>query len=390
MNTAARAETAVSSGGGRISRVLQIGKYYPPYMGGIETHLQVLCEALQSEVEVEVVVAAGNAKRSNERVCGIHVDRLNTWFTIASAPVCPAMVSRIRHSPADLIHIHLPNPMAVVAWLASGRRDPLVVTYHSDTVRQVLLGAAFDPIQHRMLRRAAAIIATSPNYAATSPVLARHRDRCHVIPYGIPLAQFRSCAPAAVDQLRRQYGDRLVLAVGRLVYYKGFENLIAAMRHVNGRLLVAGDGPLREKLQGMAAEAGAAGKVIFLGEIPNNEITPYYHAASMFALPSVARSEAFGIVQIEAMTAGTPVVNTSLDSGVPFVSLDQITGLTVPPGDIGALGSAINRLLDDADLRRRFGEAARARAESEFSVEIMKSRILSLYRQVLTARQAPP
>jgi rhamnosyl/mannosyltransferase len=273
--------------------------------------------------------------------------------------------------------------MAVVAWLASGRRDPLVVTYHSDTVRQAFLGAAFDPIQHWMLSRAAAIIATSPNYAATSPVLARHRDRCHIIPYGIPLAQFQSCAPAAVNQLHQQYGDRLVLAVGRLVYYKGFENLIAAMRNVNGRLLVAGDGPLREKLQGLAAESGAAGKVVFLGEIPNNEITPYYHAASMFALPSVARSEAFGIVQIEAMTAGRPVVNTSLDSGVPFVSLDQITGLTVPPGDVGALGTAISRLLDDAELRRRFGDAARARAESEFSVEIMKSRILSLYRQVL-------
>jgi rhamnosyl/mannosyltransferase len=389
MNTAARAETAASSGG-RTPRVLQIGKYYPPYMGGIETHLQVLCEALQSEVEIDVVVAAGSAGRSNEHVCGIRVDRLSTWFTLASAPVCPAMVSRIRRSPADLIHIHLPNPMAVVAWLASGRRDPLVVTYHSDTVRQAFLGAAFDPIQHWMLSRAAAIIATSPNYAATSPVLARHRDRCHVIPFGIPLAQFRSCAPAAVDQLRRQYGDRLVLAVGRLVYYKGFENLIAAMRDVNGRLLVAGDGPLREKLQGLAAESGAAGKVVFLGEIPNNEITPYYHAASMFALPSVARSEAFGIVQIEAMTSGTPVVNTSLDSGVPFVSLDQITGFTVPPGDVGALGAAINRLLDDAGLRRRFGEAARARAESEFSVEIMKSRILSLYRQLLTAKQAVP
>jgi glycosyltransferase involved in cell wall biosynthesis len=385
MNTAARADTAAWTTG-RIPRVLQIGKYYPPYMGGMETHLQVLCEALRGAVEIDVVVAAGSAGSSHERVCGIHVDRLSTWFTMASAPVCPAMLRRIRRSAADLFHIHLPNPMAVVAWLASGRRDPLVVTYHSDTVRQVFLGAVFDPIQHSMLGRAAAIIATSPNYAATSPVLARHRDRCHVIPYGIPLEQFQTCTPGAVDQLRREYGDRLVLAVGRLVYYKGFENLIAAMRDVNGRLLIAGDGPLRHKLQGLAARSGTAGKVVFLGEIPNSEITPFYHAASLFALPSVARSEAFGIVQIEAMTAGTPVVNTRLDSGVPFVSLDQMTGLTVPPGDVAALGAAINRLLDDAGLRRRLGDAARARATSEFSVEIMRSRILALYAQVLAAR----
>jgi rhamnosyl/mannosyltransferase len=374
---------AAASRKGHIPRVLQIGKYYPPYMGGIETHLQVLCEALQGDAEIEVIVAAGDVGYSNERICGIPVERLNTWFTLASAPVCPAMVSRIRLSQADLVHIHLPNPIAVVAWLASGRRGPLVVTYHSDTVRQAFLGAAFDPIQQRMLGRAAAIIATSPNYAATSLVLARHRDRCHVIPYGIRLAQFHSCAPAAVDQLHRQYGDRLILAVGRLVYYKGFENLIAAMRDVNARLLLAGDGPLREKLQRLASESGAGGKVVFLGEIQNDEIAPYYHAASVFVLPSVARSEAFGIVQIEAMAAGKPVVNTCLDSGVPFVSLDQVTGLSVPPGDTCALAAAINRLLDDDALRSRFGDAARARAESEFSVEIMKGRILSLYRQVL-------
>jgi rhamnosyl/mannosyltransferase len=186
-----------------------------------------------------------------------------------------------------------------------------------------------------------------------------------------------------VDQLHREYGDRLILAVGRLVYYKGFENLIAAMRDVNARLLLAGDGPLREKLQRLASESGAGGKVVFLGEIQNDEIAPYYHAASVFVLPSVARSEAFGIVQIEAMAAGKPVVNTCLDSGVPFVSLDQVTGLSVPPGDTCALAAAINRLLDDDALRSRFGDAARARAESEFSVEIMKGRILSLYRQVL-------
>ena len=388
MKTAITGVEAAASRNSRIPRVLQIGKYYPPYMGGIETHLQVLCEALQGDAHIDVVVAAGAAGHLNERVCGIPVERLSTWFTLASAPVCPAMISRIRRSPADLIHIHLPNPIAVVAWLASGRRGPLVVTYHSDTVRQAFLGAAFDPIQQRMLGRAAAIIATSPNYVATSQALARHRDRCHVIPYGIPLAQFQFSTPEAVDQLRRQYGDRLVLAVGRLVYYKGFENLIAAMRNVKARLLLAGDGPLRTKLQRLAAESGAGDRVVFLGEIQNGAIAPYYHAASVFVVSSVARSEAFGIVQIEAMAAGKPVVNTRLDSGVPFVSLDQVTGLTVPPGDVGALAAAINRLLDDASLRARYGEAARARAESEFSVEMMKSRILSLYRQVLAGKQA--
>jgi rhamnosyl/mannosyltransferase len=294
------------------------------------------------------------------------------------------MVSAIRNAAADLIHIHLPNPTAVMAYLASGHRGKAIFTYHSDTVKQKVLGSLFQPLLDAALRRSSAVIATSPNYLQTSPVLATVRERCHVIPYGIDLTQFEQYDPTMVSRVRQKYGDRLIVSVGRLVYYKGFEYLIRAMTRVNGKLLIIGDGPLRADLQQLAADLGVTEKVVLVGEVQNEHVIPYYHAAQIFALASVARSEAFGIVQIEAMAAGIPVVNTSLDSGVPFVSLHERTGLTVPPENPSALAAAINRLLDDPDLRRSLGNAARLRARQEFSIEGMTSRTLALYDSVMS------
>jgi glycosyltransferase involved in cell wall biosynthesis len=371
----------------RRPRVLHVGKFYPPHMGGIETHLQALCGELSKSVDLRVVVASDDSQYRREVLDNVAVVRVPTWLTLASTPLCPAMIAQIRSSQADIVHIHLPNPMAVLAYLASGHRGHLVVTYHSDTVRQKILGFLFEPFLHRALRRSSAIIATSPDYRRTSPVLARYLDRCQVIPYGIAVEQLDRPDPAAVAQLRSRFGDRLAISVGRLVYYKGFEYLIRAMKGVNGRLLIVGDGPLRGKLQELVHGLDLDAKVIFAGEIQNEQVTPYYHAADVFALASVARSEAFGIVQIEAMAAGLPVINTKLDSGVPFVSLHGETGLTVPPQDSDALATAINRLLDDPSLRRKFGNAARLRAREEFSLQTMTQRTMALYDTVMSRRQ---
>ena len=376
--------SSVSSGkNSRKLRVLQVGKFYPPHMGGIETHLRTLCRELRKSLDVRVVVASDDGNASEEILEGVAVSRVPTRLTLASTPVCPGMIAKIRASYADIVHIHLPNPIAVLAFFASRHRGRLVVTYHSDTVRQKALGAVFEPCLHAALRRSSAIIATSPNYQLTSPVLSRYRD-CRVIPYGIALKQFESCDTALVAGIRRRYGDRLILSVGRLVYYKGFEYLIRAMSQIRGKLLIIGDGPLRGKLRELATGLGLGEKVIFAGEIQNEDVIPYYHAADLFALASVARSEAFGIVQIEAMAAGKPVVNTQLDSGVPFVSLHEQAGLTVPPANPDALASAINRLLDNQGLCRSFGNAARMRARQEFSLDAMTSRTVALYHTVMS------
>ena len=215
-------------------KVLHLGKFYPPHMGGIETHLQALCRQLRKTHDLRVIVASDGHTTAEEILDGVPVSRVATRLTVFSAPICPGLIGRIQTSDADIVHIHLPNPTALLAYITSGMRARLVVTYHSDTVRQRVLGAMLEPFLHSALRRSSAIIATSPNYRQTSPILSRYPDRCHVIPYGIAVEQFEHCEPAAVASLRQQYGDRLVISVGRLVYYKGFEHLIKAMTQIRG------------------------------------------------------------------------------------------------------------------------------------------------------------
>ncbi|HEU0052784.1 MAG TPA: glycosyltransferase, partial [Longimicrobium sp.] len=219
-----------------------------------------------------------------------------------------------------------------------------------------------------------------------SPVLRRHAERVRVIPFGIDAAHFGAADPAEVAAIRARHGRKIVFAAGRLVYYKGFDYLVQAMPHVrDAHLLVAGGGPLRNSLSQLAERAGVSGRVTFLGSVP--DLRPYYHAADVFALPAVARSEAFGLVQLEAMACGLPVVNTAVDSGVPFVSPHGVTGLTVPPRDPAALADALDRLLDDAALRRFLGEAGRARATGELGAEAMVERTVALYREISSRRE---
>jgi rhamnosyl/mannosyltransferase len=368
-------------GGTERRRVLQVGKYYAPYPGGIESHLQSLCEQLSDQVDLSVLVSNDGEETVDEIVNGVAVRRMGRRMMLAGAPVCPGMIRAIGESDAEIVHLHLPNPAAVLAYLASGHRGRLVVSYHSDIVRQRVLGAAFAPFLQWVLRRAEAIIVATPNYLDSSPALARHRDRCVVIPYGVSGSDFEA-TDAEVAALRAEYGDRIVLGVGRLVYYKGFEHVIDAMREIDGHLLIVGDGPLRPELEVRARNQGVADRITFVGKVERT--APYYHAADVFVLASVARSEAFGIVQLEAMACGTPVVNTRLKSGVPYVSRHGETGITVAPGDAGALAQAVNRILDDEPLRQAYGSAARHRVHDEFDQDHMGERMLELYQLLLS------
>jgi rhamnosyl/mannosyltransferase len=377
----------IGLGSGRAKmRILHVGKFYPPEHGGMESHVQELVCELRDSVEQSVVVASKTRQGSTETVDGIPVTRLGALMDFFGAPICPSMVNAIRSARADILHIHLPNPIAVLAYLASGFKGKLIFTYHSDIVRQKILGSAFSGILHQALNRSDAIIATSDNYLKTSSVLSEHLDRCHVIPLGIPLERFRYPDPHIVDWIRNQYGPSIVVALGRLVRYKGFDHLLRAMTKVDGHLLLIGNGPLRDELEVLSRSLGIHDRVTILSGVA--DVVPYYHSADVFVLPSVNRSEAFGLVQLEAMACGKPVINTSLNSGVPFVSRNEETGLTVPPSDEAALSAAITKLLRDPELRGRFGAAAKLRAQTEFNVETMARRTLSLYESVLNGRVA--
>jgi rhamnosyl/mannosyltransferase len=368
------------------AKVLHVGKFYPPHKGGIESHLGALCEGLSGSIETEALVANDARETVLETIHGIRVTRLGTLFNLSAASVCPGLGDRIREANADIVHIHLPNPTAILSYLASQARGKLVFSHHSDIVRQRVLGTLFEPILRHAFRRADAIVVATPNHITSSRVVRDYEEKCAVIPYGIDARQFEERDDAAVREIRARFGPRIVLSVGRLVYYKGFEYLIRAMRRVEGHLIIVGEGPLFDDLRSEARNAGIANRVTILTDVAN--VRSYYQAADVFVLASIARSEAFGIVQLEAMACGVPVVNTRLDSGVPCVSLDGVSGLTVSPSDETALSAAIGRLLDDAELRARLGAAGKQRVSEAFSVDAMTRRTLELYEKLLEPQKS--
>jgi len=362
-------------------RVLHIGKFYPPVRGGMETHLQDLCCALSPYSDIDVIVGHNRPQTLHELDGDIRIHRIATLTTVAASSICPTMVRAIRKTPADIIHLHSPNPTAVMSYLLSGHPGRLIVTHHSDIIRQRILKLGYEPFLRRLMSKAEAIISFSPNYIASSAILSRHRDKCCVVPHGIDPSRFAQVDGDRVDEIRARYGPRIVLGVGRLVYYKGFEHLVRAIAGTNATLVIIGTGPLKSELENLARELKIADRVHFLGDVP--DVVPYYHGARIFALPSTARSEAFGIVQLEAMACGLPVINTQLESGVPFVSLDTVTGFTVPPGDVASLRHSIQRLLQDHALHRQFSEAARDRVRRHFTLATMAQKTLQLYEDVL-------
>ena len=387
------------------TRIVHLGKYYPPAPGGgIESHTRDLAQsqaALGAEVRVIVVnhtIAGRDATYSTftptvttEEFDGpVRVTRVGRWANVAKLDVAPAILAAIRRAARtrpDVWHLHAPNPTMMLAALAAGVR-PLVVMHHSDIVRQRLLKHAIRPLENAVYRSAARVLTTSPAYVEESPLLKRHAAKLAVLPLGIDPAPFRDPSPAALAHaaaFRARFGSPLWLCVGRLVSYKGLPVALAALRSVPGTLLVIGTGPLDAELRRTAAEHGVADRVVWHGFATADELAGAYHAATALWFPSVARSEAFGLVQVEAMVAGCPVLNTAIPgSGVPWVCRDGREGLTVPVNDANALAAAVKRLLGEPGLREKLAAGARLRA-TEFDRTEMARRSLEIYSAIRVA-----
>ena len=384
-------------------KILHVYKDYPPILGGIENHVRLLAEG-QAASGHDVTVLVTNPKGTHTIVSienGVRVIRAGRLATVASAPLSLALPWQLLHQRPDVVHLHFPYPVGEVSQWLLRRGRATVLTYHSDVVRQAGILRFYRPLLARILHSVDAIIIGSPPMAG-STYLAAHQAKLHLIPYGIPLARFQA-APAAADlaRVRAHYlpdispalplphsplpprpSAPLLLFVGRLRYYKGLDTLIRALPDIPARLLVVGIGPLEGEWRALAQEAGVAGRVAWLGEVPDVDLPALYHLADLFVLPGSHPSEAFGLVQVEAMAAGLPVICTELGTGTSYVNRDGVTGLVVPPRDPTALAAAINRLLADPDLRARMGAAARARVAAEFDLDVMIDRVLELYRLV--------
>ncbi|MHB1016863.1 MAG: glycosyltransferase [Coriobacteriia bacterium] len=385
-------------------RITMLNKYYPPHLGGIEYHMRDLAVALSGAGHgVHAIVANEGRESTFETLDGVAVTRLGRLFAYASTPVALGMKRAIADEAAcperpDVFHLHFPYPWGEVSWLASrggrgalsgwrARHDvPTVLTYHSDIVRQRFLGAAYGPILRSLLDRVDLVIASSPDMVEHSEHLSRIADKCRVVPFGIHVEHFAATPErtARAAGLRAEVtpsrGERpVVLFVGRLIYYKGADVLVRAMADVDADLVMIGRGPLRPELDALVENLGIGERVRFVEPVDDDDLAAWYHAADVFCLPSVARSEAFGLVQLEAHAAGTPVVSTRLTTGVPFVNPDGVTGLTVPPGDALALARALNTLVTDDALRTRLGTQAAERARRDFTISRMTADTVAVY-----------
>jgi glycosyltransferase involved in cell wall biosynthesis len=366
-------------------KVLHVGKYYPPVPGGMERVLQLLCEGERGQVDSRVLVAGTGRTTVHEVRNGVPVTRAGSLAMIGSVGLSPSLPFELSRARRDITVLHEPNPVALVSDCVTGGRGPLVVYFHSEVVRaEWKYALLYRPFLRRVLDRADRIIVASPSMAEGAEQLAPYRHKCVVIPYGIdpaPFAETPAIRARAVS-LRGEGSTPLVLFTGRLVPYKGVDVLLRAMASIDARLVVVGDGPMRGVLQAQA-RATCGGRVTFAGTVPDPELTALYHACDLLVLPSVTRAEAFGMVQIEAMACGKPVVSTSVPSGVPWVNQDNETGLIVRPGDADALAGAVRCLVGDPALRARLGDAGRRRVAREFTAVRMAERTVALYREVL-------
>jgi glycosyltransferase involved in cell wall biosynthesis len=364
-------------------KILHIYKDYYPVVGGMENHIRMLAEgAVKRGLEVTVLVTSTTHSTEIHSMNGVTIIKAGRLVTMASTPLSSALFMWVRRLKPDITHLHFPYPWGETAHLMLGRSQRTVITYQSDIVRQKSLLKLYRPFLRRTLARADRIIATSPQYVRSSPHLSQVADKCVVIPMGIDLARFREARSEEVKHLRNKYNPPLLLFVGVLRYYKGLEYLITAIRHVNARLLVVGEGPMAEEWQNLTVRLGLADKVFFVGQHVD-DLPAYYQACDLFVLPSSHRSEAFGLVQVEAMACGKAVVCTELGTGTSYVNVDGETGLVVPARDASALAEAINRLLTDEALRMEMGEKGRKRAVQEFSHETMTDRVVALYESLL-------
>ena len=347
----------------------------------METHLRSLVAYQSRHARVEVMVSNSGARTKIESLDGARITRLATFGSIASMPITPSLFWRLRGRSDDIIHLHMPNPAAAAAYLVSGHPGKLIITHHGDTLGRALLRRTSDPFVRRAMARASAIIVSSQRYLDSSDELREFRDKCQNIPLGIDFTNQPPVDEEQVASIRARHGDRLVLAIGRLVPYKGFAYLIRALRHTDATLLLIGKGRLLPELRQVAQDAGVADRTHFLGFV--DDTRPYYHAARVFALSSITRAESFGLVQLEAMAAGLPVINTDLLSSVPEVSLHGVTGLTVPPANEEALATAIRTLLADETTRVNYAKAAKERAYT-FSAKLTAMATTEVYARALT------
>jgi glycosyltransferase involved in cell wall biosynthesis len=385
-------------------RILQIGKFYAPVRGGMETVLRQMCEGLLARDHEVTVLVAGTDSVDREEWIGDarggkrgRLIRAASLAVVNSQPVVPSLPVLLRRCLAtyrpDLVQLHWPHPAASLACWAclsrgrSGRVFPrLAIWYHADITRQRYGRWLLHPLMTANLRRADGIAVSSAGLREYSPLLRHWRDKVQIIPFGIDSEVWR-CERSAAPADAEAPSECEFLFVGRLVYYKGLEPMLDALQLVpRARLVIVGDGPLRGRLAKRIRRNGLTDRVRLAGQLGDAELRALMGRACALLLPSVQASETFGVVQLEAMAAGLPVISSALPTGVAEVNLDGQTGRIVLPGDVRSLASAMEEILDQPECARAWGRAGRLHVRRHFSLERMLDELEAWYGNLLTGK----
>jgi glycosyltransferase involved in cell wall biosynthesis len=374
-------------------RPLHIGKFVPPPYAGVEAHVDTLLRCLQPEVRATLLAAESPVGTVAQVRLPYRVLTSRAYGKFASATLSPGVLPLARRELSsgrcNLLHIHAPNPWGDLVALSCARAVPVVMSWHSDIVRQRQLMKVYQYIQRRVLRRVDRIIVFTPRHYEGSVQL--HQldvaPKIVYVPMGIDFAGLDPTRADAAVSARLQAwaaGRPLLLTVGRHVSYKGYAHLLAAIARLRSEavLVMVGAGVLTPALQQQARELGIAERVLFLGEVEQGALVAALHTCDVFVLPSIAPSEAFGIASAEAMACGKPTVVCELGNGVNYLNRQGETSLVVQPRDEPALADALDTLALDAGLRLRMGGAASAWVRGEFSLEAMKQGTLTVYRSL--------
>jgi rhamnosyl/mannosyltransferase len=370
-------------------KVLQLSKFYPPFRGGIETAVHALTEGLVSlGISVEVLCSGTRRETQRDEFPGYRVTRAGSWGRVLSTSMAPELIREMRRRrfTQDVIHVHMPDPMAALALYLNRPDARIVVHWHSDVIRQKISRKLYEPLQTWLLQTADAVVVTTQTYADASGPLQAWLPKLHIIPIGIR-DDSAGVNPRRVQAVRRALGGRrLVLAMGRLASYKGFDVLLNAACALpdDHAVVLIGEGECRAALQQQIARHGLHDKVLLTGELDAEDVHAYLAVCDVFCMPSISRAESFGLAMVEAMSFGKPVVATDIPgSGTPNVNIDGRTGYNVPVGMPSALAAALCRVTTQPMMAHAMGQAGRQRFLAEYTADKMTRRTLALYEQVL-------
>ena len=364
-------------------KVLQIGKFHP-IRGGVEKVMLDLTLGL-SQRGIDCDMLCANAgEDAEELVLNPHANlfRTHTVTKLKGTMISPDMIMTLKRiaSDYDIIHLHHPDPMAAFALKMSGYAGPVVLHWHSDILRQKLLLQAYRPLQRWIIDRADLIVTTSEAYLKGSEWLEHVHEKARALPIGVEEVQKPAVTPERVLELSE--GRKVVFSLGRLVPYKGYTNLIEAAKYLpdDYRVVIGGSGPLHDELQAQIEASGLQDKVVLIGRISEEERNSWFYHAEMFCLPSVIKTEAFGVVLIESMSTGLPLVATNIPgSGTGWVNEHGVSGLNAEINDPKGLADAI---LGVSAKREEFARGARRRWEEWFTSERMIDGCEALYREL--------